>query len=129
MAQFNTSAYASRYAGSFMDWSIKVEDILTAMKEANSSTLVSWAVADTIHSALGYVMLERIQNRIGDGNLARDDMSYYEGLIDGLALVKILGKEERKALVGIRQEWWNRIKAKLDAGTTKENLETKGGEK
>lgn len=114
MAQAKTS---NRYAGKLMIHDVKVLDIQQAMNAADKSPehYVTFKVADLIHSALEYQLLERICNIIGERRCYEDN-SYYEGVIDALQAAGIITKEQKQEITNIKRAWWERISANIEKG-------------
>lgn len=110
MAQANTT---NRYAGKIMIHDVTVTDIQKAMNNADSSCYIRYPIADIIHSALEYQLLERIENRIGRGRCYEDN-SYYEGVLDALKTAKVVTPEQTKAVTNIKKAWWDRISARIE---------------
>ena len=110
MAEARTS---SRYAGKLMIHDVKVANIQKAMEEIDSEHALCFAVADTIHSAMEYMLIERIENRIGNCRCYEDN-SYYEGVIDALQTAGIITKEQKQEITNIKKSWWERIKANIE---------------
>lgn len=104
---------ASRYAGKLMIHDVKVADIQKAMEEIDSEHALCFAVADLIHSALEYQLLERIENRIGRSRCYEDN-SYYEGCLDALHAAGIITSEQKAEINNIKRSWWERISANIE---------------
>lgn len=104
MAEARTS---SRYAGKLMIHDVKVTDIM------EKASIKSFAIADTIHSAMEYMLIERIENRIGNKRCYEEN-SYYEGVIDALQTACIITKEQKQEITNIKKSWWERIKANIE---------------
>lgn len=98
---------ASRYVGKLMIHDVKVTDIM------EKASIKSFVIADTIHSALEYQLLERIGNRIGNSRCYEDN-SYYEGIIDALMAAGIITKEQKQEINNIKKSWWERISANIE---------------
>lgn len=102
-----------RYAGKLMIHDVKVADIQKAMEEIDVSHMLCFEVADTIHSALEYMLLERIENRIGNSRCYEDN-SYLEGVLDALYAAGIITGDQKGGISKIKREWWERISANIE---------------
>lgn len=98
---------ANRYIGKIMIHDVKVTDIM------EKASIKSFMIADTIHSAMEYMLMERIGNRIGNSRCYEDN-SYYEGIIDALMVAGIITNEQKQEINNIKKSWWDRISAKID---------------
>lgn len=106
---------ATRYAGRLMIHDVKVFDIMEQVNKIDEEHLINFTVADTIHSAMEYMLLERIENRIGNSRCYEDN-SYYEGVIDALMAAGIITKEQKQKITEIKREWWERISENIEKG-------------
>ena len=104
MAEVKTSR---RYAGKMMIHDVKVTDIM------EKASIKSFTIADTIHSAIEYMLLERIENRIGNSRCYEDN-SYLEGVMDALWVAGIITKEQKQEINNIKKSWWERISANIE---------------
>lgn len=103
----------NRYAGKLMIHDVTVADIQKALNEADAECEITFGIADLIHSALEYQLLERIENRIGQKRCYEDN-SYYEGVLDAFLTAKAITQEQKQAVINIKKAWWERISARID---------------